>query len=455
MDKKNYIFDHKGNCIEHAKMLEYVQGRLSPKEDHIIEKHLLSCDLCNEAVEGLQMINENGGDLDKILHKIQGNIEARTKPSFRFRLTMVASVLLLVSIGIYSILNNNQQKDSIAQLEEKPITEQETNLEEPIETDLLEKENVEDSKTSEEALTENGQQKVEEEQISLKKDNKNLRNKNGDIDITNTLTTKASTERIEEPDPSRETTENVFAAKINNKDNEDEDGLAYANVEASNEALDAFAIAENNEETNMIPEDNNIVEELQNNRNSGIDDLDDEIAMSKSLNEADVNDLSYVNESAGMVQQGFSDKVPYNQSLSLDPLGTETNRMQDQEKVDQLEFMNTSKNEVNKVYKAKQERLLTDFKMDQSFNLISDTNVVIDSIPFRMYLYGKTTGKTEVLELYTIEHSKLSLVRTFQSKNGLKWSINNKKELCIKELSVSKCYVWNQKNKQFTLSNDE
>lgn len=61
MDKQllyQQLFQAKGNCLTEEQVINYVQNSLSQKEQHHIEKHLLSCELCNEAVEGLLLIQK-------------------------------------------------------------------------------------------------------------------------------------------------------------------------------------------------------------------------------------------------------------------------------------------------------------------------------------------------------------------------------------------------------------
>lgn len=40
-------------CPTQQELLDYVQGRLTPQQQHEVEKHLADCTLCSEAVEGL------------------------------------------------------------------------------------------------------------------------------------------------------------------------------------------------------------------------------------------------------------------------------------------------------------------------------------------------------------------------------------------------------------------
>ena len=43
-------------CISEQKMFDYIDNKLNAKEQHLVEKHLLDCDLCSDALEGLTLL---------------------------------------------------------------------------------------------------------------------------------------------------------------------------------------------------------------------------------------------------------------------------------------------------------------------------------------------------------------------------------------------------------------
>ena len=47
-----------GDCIPEKVLFDYIDEKLSPKEQHYVEKHLLDCDLCSDALEGLQLLRD-------------------------------------------------------------------------------------------------------------------------------------------------------------------------------------------------------------------------------------------------------------------------------------------------------------------------------------------------------------------------------------------------------------
>lgn len=44
------------NCLSQDELFRYIDGKLSPAAMHAAEKHMLDCDLCSDAFEGLQLV---------------------------------------------------------------------------------------------------------------------------------------------------------------------------------------------------------------------------------------------------------------------------------------------------------------------------------------------------------------------------------------------------------------
>ena len=43
------------DCVSEQTMFDYIDKKLSAKESHSVEKHLLHCELCSDALEGLEL----------------------------------------------------------------------------------------------------------------------------------------------------------------------------------------------------------------------------------------------------------------------------------------------------------------------------------------------------------------------------------------------------------------
>ena len=61
MENKFHKIFVQSECISEEAMLAYIKGTLSSKEKYTVEKHLLHCDFCADAMEGLQLVNDETG----------------------------------------------------------------------------------------------------------------------------------------------------------------------------------------------------------------------------------------------------------------------------------------------------------------------------------------------------------------------------------------------------------
>ena len=82
--------------------MAYSQGNLSNSEMHRLELHLINCELCNDALDGIASIEETA--LNKSLTNIRAKTE--TKSSINISITkkqwmaMAASVALIAAVSI-------------------------------------------------------------------------------------------------------------------------------------------------------------------------------------------------------------------------------------------------------------------------------------------------------------------------------------------------------------------
>ena len=56
----NHIFSETG-CINRDMMMKYRSGKMRHSDKYEVEKHLIDCNLCSEALEGLAMIGSLNG----------------------------------------------------------------------------------------------------------------------------------------------------------------------------------------------------------------------------------------------------------------------------------------------------------------------------------------------------------------------------------------------------------
>ena len=112
--------NHSDNHLTAQQMQDYLSGNLSDVEMHKFEKHMLECDFCAEAMEGLEaMVDATTFEQDVL--KLKKRIEIRTQvakkePVFLYKrvLRIAAMVALLV---VVSVLITNYFKSNLEQKE--------------------------------------------------------------------------------------------------------------------------------------------------------------------------------------------------------------------------------------------------------------------------------------------------------------------------------------------------
>lgn len=131
--------DHKEHISHYsvADIQRYVQGKLSAREMHAIEKAALDDPFLADAIEGMQqaLTDHNENLVTGQLHQLQQQFETRTatgtgkvvafKP-FRYWQAAAAVVVIITGVWIYSLVNNasEKSKDVIAKTEEKKPAQQ-------------------------------------------------------------------------------------------------------------------------------------------------------------------------------------------------------------------------------------------------------------------------------------------------------------------------------------------
>ena len=100
--KGTTLFDPHTACLTEQAMYDYLDGKLLPSESHIVEKHLLDCAFCSEAIEGLELVKDRSkvmaalpltGTQDEENKKGSGG---RIRPLyFNTRITIAAIIVLL------------------------------------------------------------------------------------------------------------------------------------------------------------------------------------------------------------------------------------------------------------------------------------------------------------------------------------------------------------------------
>jgi hypothetical protein len=115
------LFDPRTDCLTEQAMFDYIDEKLSPKDAHAVEKHMLDCALCSEAMEGLQMVK----DRSKIHAAVMPGNSLKGKNTkggggklipLNYNIRLAAAAVLVLLLGCFIlfrfILNENQNNQT-------------------------------------------------------------------------------------------------------------------------------------------------------------------------------------------------------------------------------------------------------------------------------------------------------------------------------------------------------
>ncbi len=99
-------------CIERRMLLNYRDGILKRSDMHLVEKHLVDCALCSEALEGLSSLHDDSvlNELSQHFNPHSGNSTTQTSP-FRY-LAMAASLAAVIALSYFAV---QQSKNATVQ----------------------------------------------------------------------------------------------------------------------------------------------------------------------------------------------------------------------------------------------------------------------------------------------------------------------------------------------------
>jgi len=99
-------------CIDRSMLLNYRDGILKRSDMHLVEKHLVDCALCSEALEGLSTLQD-----DSVLNELSQHFNPQTGKStnqsspFRY-LAMAASLTAVIAMSYFAV---QQSKNAAVQ----------------------------------------------------------------------------------------------------------------------------------------------------------------------------------------------------------------------------------------------------------------------------------------------------------------------------------------------------
>lgn len=108
MKEHRNIFAHT-DCVSEGTLSKYISGKLSPAEKHEVEKHLIDCEMCSDAVEGLNI--RSGNNISAITSELNEKIQTRISRidskkevkviflrQYRTQLAIAASIVLVLGL---------------------------------------------------------------------------------------------------------------------------------------------------------------------------------------------------------------------------------------------------------------------------------------------------------------------------------------------------------------------
>lgn len=132
----------KSMCLSQDDLIRYAKGELSVAEKRVVELHLVDCEICSDAVEGLELVEKvRLNAIEKELsNRIQMRIAADEKgkviPLYKRWYSMAAAIAALIVISVY-MANVYQQDADIAQVETKNLPNQIETISPKISTEAL------------------------------------------------------------------------------------------------------------------------------------------------------------------------------------------------------------------------------------------------------------------------------------------------------------------------------
>jgi TonB family protein len=116
------------DCISEQTMFDYIDNKLAAKERHLVEKHLLDCELCADAMEGLELVKDRNKialvnqEIDKRIIPIV-KTEAKVVSINYKMITGIAASLLLLIGGVFffkQYADKGMQEKDVAVLTQTP-----------------------------------------------------------------------------------------------------------------------------------------------------------------------------------------------------------------------------------------------------------------------------------------------------------------------------------------------
>ncbi len=112
---------HNTPCLSSQEMLDYTQGILSTQEQHRIEKHLLECEFCSDAMEGVQLMKnpntllaieeELNLEIDSMTSEEEEDSDEKVKVLFPWRMAAAIALIFVSTITLWMVIPKNNTQE--------------------------------------------------------------------------------------------------------------------------------------------------------------------------------------------------------------------------------------------------------------------------------------------------------------------------------------------------------
>ena len=122
---KNIFSD--SECLSQEAMFNYHHGKLTAKEKHFVERHILDCELCADALAGFTLI-KNTFVIDEVKKEVASLTEAKVISIFsrRFMLAAASVALLICSSLLFFYYSKDKEEVAVGSMQLAETKKEET-----------------------------------------------------------------------------------------------------------------------------------------------------------------------------------------------------------------------------------------------------------------------------------------------------------------------------------------
>ena len=112
-------------CLSSQEMLDYTQGILSTQEQHRIEKHLLECEFCSDAMEGVHLMKNPNSllsiekelnlEIDSMTSEKEVENEEKVRILFPWRMAAAIVLIFISTITLWMVIPKNNTQELMSE----------------------------------------------------------------------------------------------------------------------------------------------------------------------------------------------------------------------------------------------------------------------------------------------------------------------------------------------------